>query len=243
MSSRPSVGFGESPGSRSARTRGFTLIEILVVVVVIAIMAGIGIGELSKISRREALTAMSIQVSALMQQAQVVLRQKDAITFLKLGPTRLGVWRGQQIRNFRDLQLLVDNGNGTFDDPAGGGGDTVAQTISISLDEFALSVARELPAVKPFSNTSVLPSGATTVWGTKDSCVPCTGMQDDTFVIGINFRGQTIGPDGNTITAARLGLTHADMANGNLSPLIDYEMSVNPIWEVAVKRTVEGKVY
>ena len=222
---------------RSSRRRGFTLIEMLAVVVVIGITALIGFTEYRKISRREALSVQATQISTLLQQAAVTVRQRDAITWVKIGPAYSSFHRGLPTP-FRDIQLVVDTccgaglavqGNGVFDDPAGPGAskDTVVQTVAIPLDDVSFSTTAAPPAIEE------------TNWGTG-----FLGQEAGSFVLGLNFRGQTIGPNGAAISGmATLSLTHPDMFLGRLTPLVNYQVRVNPIWDVVVRRTVDGKLY
>jgi prepilin-type N-terminal cleavage/methylation domain-containing protein len=219
--------------ARSGRgARGFTLVEVLVVVVLLGIIAMIAVAELTKISRRERLLGYSMQLTTLFQQAPLMVRQRDAVVFVRIGPVA-NVVTPQGTLPFRDVQLVADTccgaagtGNGSFDDPSlGATGDTVVQTVSLPMSELSLSTTALQPSIEQ-SNWSA------------------GGTVDDTWVIGVNFRGQTITPNGAGVTGpALLALTHADMVMGSLKPLLNYQVQINPVWDVTVRRFVDGKVY
>jgi prepilin-type N-terminal cleavage/methylation domain-containing protein len=227
---RRGPGSFRSPGRGAAR--GFTIVELLVVVALLGILAMLGFGELNKFTRREKLNNFAMQLSGLFQQAPLVVRQRDAVVFVRIGPVVTRT-TPQGDLPFRDVQLVADTccgvagtGNGSFDDPSlGSTGDTVVQTLSLPMAELSLSTTALQPAIEKSNWTA-------------------GGTVADTWVIGVNFRGQTITPTGAGVTGpVLLALTHADMVTGSLTPLINDQLQVNPVWDVSVRRLVDGKAY
>jgi prepilin-type N-terminal cleavage/methylation domain-containing protein len=215
------------------RSAGYSLVEILVVVAIIGFLAVVGIGELNKFSRREELASNANQVSGLLQQAAITLRTRDAVTFVKIGPVYSTTIR-EEARVVRDFQLVADTccgaggltvPNGVFDDPTlGATGDTVVQTLTVPVDRISLSTTAIQPAIEQAN------------WS--------AGTVADTWVVGVNFRGQTISRTGVPVGGAvLLSMTHADMIAGSLRPLIAFQHRINPVWEVQLRRTVDGKTY
>ncbi len=215
-------------------SRGFTLVEVIVVVALIAILAMVGFGELNKVSRREKLANYSIQLTTLLQQAALTVRQRDAVTFVRIGPAY-----AVGDLHFRDIDIVVDTccpaatGNGKFEDPKNGatGDSAVKDVLPAKAGMYSMTVPLEQISFSLTSAASPYPMDPTMTWP--------AGSVADTWVIGVNFRGQTIEKGGTTLPGpAVLSMTHVDMVSGSLTPLINYQTVVNSVWDVAVHRVL-----
>jgi prepilin-type N-terminal cleavage/methylation domain-containing protein len=226
--------------SRPARVRGYTLVELLAVVAIIGFLAMMGFGELNKVTRREALASASTDLTVLLQQAPVFMRQRDAVAFVRIGAVQTdGFYRGRSGRPYRDVTIHADTCDdaGVANSPNGrfNNCDLVVQTARLQLFEVVLTTTAtddsELQSKIEQLNWTESPSGS------------------DQWVIGVNFRGQTIGPAGNALgRAAVLSLTHHDMvevggSKAGLKPMVVFETHVDAVWEPSVRRLVEGKTY
>ncbi len=212
--------------------------ELLVVLLIIGFLAILGIGELNKFSRRENLAGYASQTTMLLQNAATALRQSDSLMFVMVGPVYTTTVDGTT-RSYRDLNLVADTccsavvggaagatvGNGFFDTPKPANptqGDRIVQTIVLPVDQISLST-----------------TDVTKVQQTNWTEYPASS---DTWVIGVNFRGVTIGPLGAGIAGgdAVLAMTHVDMVSAGLQPFLNYEIHVNPVWNVSVRRLVRN---
>lgn len=63
------------------------------------------------------------------------------------------------------------------------------------------------------------------------------------FGLGIDFLGRTFNPtSGRQINGiATVSVTHEQMVSGELSPMVDYQFRLNPVWNASTSRLVKGK--
>lgn len=63
------------------------------------------------------------------------------------------------------------------------------------------------------------------------------------YALGIDWLGRTFTPaSGKQIRAiATISITHEQMVSGDLSPMIDYQFRLNPVWNASTSRLVKGK--
>lgn len=213
---RTEVRMEKSSRCGRSRQRGFTIIEILVVVVILGSVLLIGIAETSKMARKTRLAAASNDVMAFLQRVPLEMQSRGRVMFIRL--TAVDGTTGR-----RSLQMIADtnpapSGNGSLENL-----DTVVQTL-------------EVPEYISFSRDTIgeLQTNIFDVSGTGTSAV---------LAVGVDFRGRTIRPGGAQIGGiATISMLHNDMVGvaPSLKPPMDYQLRIGPVWNPSVVKLTKG---
>lgn len=208
---------------RSAR-RGVSLIELLVVLAILLLLFGVA-GLLVRLPLMKARLAAAANNMA-SQARRVAVEQRSQrggqglFVFLKVTPGT-GV-----------VELVADTnpapgGDGVYQDPAGGApNDSLITTIQ----------EVRLPDGIVFYNMGA----ASTDCSTLANCFPNWGQSGGNPVLGLDFQGRTVAPNGRPISGvASVWLTHADMASGDVTPLIVHRLTIGAVWSVRLTRLVK----
>ncbi|MGE5716289.1 MAG: type II secretion system protein [Acidobacteriota bacterium] len=226
------------PSARPRSAKGFSLVEMLVVVGILAIIFILGGGEIAKAWKRQKTQSAATDLKVLFQRALPEMQRRNMRTFIQVGPhtTVSGA-------KFVPIYLVGDaDGDGVlatcFANPP-----TVA-CPDLLIDEYDIidtgktGVRGRSRADQEFSLSDVNVSQiASTFWSDNS-----TGW-NTARVLMCDFQGRAIDTStGRQIAGpATLVLTHVSVVNGGLSPLTRYVISINPVWSVRVaKQTSAG---
>lgn len=201
------------PSRRPAGRRGFTAIEILVVLAILGIIAGLAAPRIIALNRRMSLEGTSAGFRSFVQQAGVLSQRRNLAYFVVVNPRISDP--GQNDDLSRPVQLVEDtNGNGTYD----AGTDVVVNTMTIPP---GISLSRTDPTIADQTLWQVTGSGAASVYS-----------------LGVDLRGRTITPTtGAPITGvATMSMTHTGMVTSAVRPLVDFQLRINPLFNVSVNQ-------
>jgi prepilin-type N-terminal cleavage/methylation domain-containing protein len=223
--------------SASGGRSGFSLVEMLVVIFILAIVFIIGGGGIARAWKRQKLQSASTDVKILMQRGLPEMQRRNMVTFVRVGP----LVNTAAVR-YLPIRLIGDaNANGAMDAAANPA--TVAAP-DLLLDEYDIVVTGK-SGIKGSTGVSqdfclsteditqvqsVLWSNNSTDW-TVGRAIMC------------DFQGRAIDvTTGRQLAGeATLVLTHVDVVNRSYLPPTRYILSINPVWSVRVrKQTTAG---
>lgn len=205
------------PEDRAPR-RGFSLTELLVVLVILAALFAIGTGLLGRQARIAVLAGTSNSLEALAQRARSEMQRRGHAVFLRI--------REKDTDGRRAVELWEDtNDNRALD--AGAGDVLINERPPGGVSDYAI------PETVSLSRTDV-------------DEVQQSGWDDagsGRFVIAVDFLGRTfrpsLGRQNNAV--ATLTVTHESMVSGDASPMLDYQLRLNPVWNASTSQLVQGK--
>ena len=205
--------------------RGFSLVELLAVVGILAIIAILGGGQIAKAWQRQKLQSASTDIKVLFQRALPEMQRRNMRTFIQIGPidnaglpTRLPI--------FLVGDADQDGVLGAFCPDVGCPDLLIAEydlKAKPSDQEFSLSDLNVTQVA------SALWSDNTTSWG-------------NPRILMCDFQGRAIDAlNGRQIAGpATLVFTHVNVVTGSLFPLTRYVLSINPVWSVRVAKQTSG---
>lgn len=230
------------------RRRGFSLIEILVVLLILGIAFTFGLSGLNTALKRQRLNSAAEEVKSLAGRALTESESRNVQTFLVFGKYVDGVGT--------DVAVVADtNGNGVLDEAYDPNGDGLLDDASPTVVLRRTRVPPEVFLIAPIDATPVqwAAPGAQVQWRVS----PPPGSTTPTFSTAIlcDSRGRAMVPgtadtpnptpppatiSGNPPSMipgpATIQLTHRDMVSGTLTPLVTYTVSIGPLYKAAIAR-------
>jgi prepilin-type N-terminal cleavage/methylation domain-containing protein len=197
--------------------RGFSLIEVLIVVAILGLLAVIATVAVGKAIKRQRLGVAAQQLAGFIENGFVRAQSTG------VGVILTGVPNADSSCTFR-LYADTDN-SGTFDDTADTllitqlvPGDTVIQglTTGVSYSTFGVNTL-------PFTG-----SGSSKVL--QLYCDPMGRALNPTGATLATTPHTPAGPNVQIQAPVTLSMTHAAMLSGDLGPKMSYDLQVSPIW-------------
>ena len=238
MMSLPESGRRPVNGPSAPRgRRGFSLVEMLVVIFILGVVFIIGGSGISRAWKRQKLQSASMDVKSLIQRALPEMQRRNMVTFVQIGP----LVNNASVR-YLPIRLIGDaNGNGAMD--AAANPPTVALP-DLLIDEYDI-IVKGSTGVKGVSNVD--PDFClSTLDVTKIQSVRWSDNSTDWTVgrwIMCDFQGRAIDvTTGRQLAGdATFVLTHMDVVNHSYMPATRFLVTINPVWSVRIrKQTTAG---
>jgi prepilin-type N-terminal cleavage/methylation domain-containing protein len=212
--------------------RGFSLVELLVVIFILGVVFIIGGSGISRAWKRQKLQSASTDLKILMQRALPEMQRRNMVTFVQIGP----LVNNASVR-YLPIRLIGDaNGNGTLDAAANPA--TVASP-DLLIDEYDIVVTGKT-GVKGV--TGVSPDFClSTLDITQIQSVRWSSNSTDWTVgrsIMCDFQGRAIDvTTGRQLAGdATFVLTHVDVVNRSYMPATRFLVTINPVWSVRIRK-------
>lgn len=196
--------------------RGFSLVELIVVVAIIGFLALVGGNYLSDLYKKQQLATAAGDIRSFLQDASTQMQNRNLRIFVRVSqlagpPAR---WH---------FEMIEDTTNNAAIDSYGGVGVRAAGKDTL------LRVYDAQPPIS-LSGTSVSQINST-FWSVNSADTAARS-------IGIDFLKRAFNPASGTQIGgvAVLSVSHADVVSGRMTPPIVYQVRVNPVWDVAVRK-------
>jgi prepilin-type N-terminal cleavage/methylation domain-containing protein len=212
----PDVRARRSPERGAGSEKGFSLIEVLVVVAILGLIATILTLNVSNTLKKQRLETAAEQLKSQVQLAQVLSAERSVGAFVVIAAQADGshvVW------------LVVDtNANNQLDfDPTNpyAGADQPIRGTELNLTRDIVLATSQTPA---------------TYW----NGINFWPVVNGNFALLCDARGLTFDPSrvppAPFESAVPLSLTHVEMATGTLRPKFRYDLTVSPLWHTTLER-------
>ncbi len=213
------------PSGRSAppgrRRRGFSLIELLIVIVIIGLSVTLGLSGILSALKRQRLNTASAELNTLVGRTLTEMQNRNVPTYLVFGKYVAGVGTDVAVtidqNNDQDGFDIDTNGDGLLDDAA-------------PVDRVLHRV--RLPEDVALSNTALNAQSFNSQW-----LRPSSGPVSAALRCDFMGRAQIPGAADVMISGpATVQLSHRDMIAGSLTPLVTYTISISPLFKARVTR-------
>ena len=203
------------------RRRGFSLIELLIVIIILGLTFTLGLAGLNSVLKRQRLGSAAAELSTLAGRALTEMQNRNASTYLVFGKYVADVGT--------DVVVSID-GNGDGD-----GVDVDKNNDGLfndaNNDDRVLWRSR-VPADVALSNTALATQTFNTQWAR-----PSSGSASAVLMCDFLGRAMIPGATPAMITGpATVQLSHREMITGSLTPLVTYTVSIQPLFKSTVTR-------
>lgn len=220
--------------------RGFSLVEMLVVVAILAVIVILGGGEISKAWKRQKMQSASTDIKVLFQRALSEMQRRNMRTFIQVGPVVPPSAPTVGVPQHMPLYLVGDaDGDGVlscFANPP-----TVAcpDLLIAEYDIIVIGKTGTLGTTGVDQEFCLSDLDVTQV----ESALWSDNSLDwkNPRVLMCDFQGRAIDTLSNRQIAgpATLVFTHVNVVTGALMPPTRYVLSINPVWTVRVAKQIK----
>jgi len=201
--------------------RGFSLIEILIVIAILGIALMLGLSGLNSVFKRQRLNSTAEEVKTLAGRALSEMQNRNVRTFFIVGKYVAGFGT--------DVAVAIDvNGNGQLDEAFDPNGDGLFDDAAGTVVLWRTRVPQDIA----LSNTALTTQTFNTQWTRPTSGPVSAGLLCD-------FVGRATKPGAipAMITGpATMQFCHREMIEGSLTPLVTYTVSIGPLFKASIAR-------
>jgi prepilin-type N-terminal cleavage/methylation domain-containing protein len=204
--------------ARRPVSRGFSLVEMLVVMAIVGILVGIGGIEAAKAIKRQQPAAMAQNLEIFAKKAFTESQRLGAVTFLRIAPPT-----GTNPKSI-PIEIWAD---ADADGALNTGTDRLLDTFPIPLTDAAGNDVQRISL-----STAATNQVESSNWSFNG---PSAATER---VLECDFQGRALDtsltPPTQIAGAATLSVTHVEMVAGNLRPKKNFQLRISPAWDVQV---------